>query len=361
MQERHANTKLESPSKYAFFNNLILNVFLFVTAIISLLVTILVISILCKHIKLETLVTSLALQQVKEVGVVTTQETLQYIECTCKIQWYTILILGILLLGLTFFTVTKVRKLKLFRGHLFSNAVKIMLFILYTKYNVPKKFCQTAGNIHLFKIAGTLTSENVKLKRNRIWDIMEVDWKEVNVNLNGNKITLPRSVTMKFWDKFKIRHLVKREPLLFHIMLKQAFFGLHCLLQIQYKIYQIFFQEMACYLSLHGSFLYGFFQCALLEGTTDLEITVQTLKGIHTFRKDYNAQSSLCSPWHSHDKCFPSLRKKMAAYMEERQTISDPFNQSFPNRPNSSPFAKISKVTLKQDNCKSHPQEKEKK
>ena len=55
-----------------------------------------------------------------------------------------------------------------------------------------------AGSIHLFKITGALTSEDVKLTRNRIWDIMEIDWKEVNVTLNGNKINLPKSVTIKF-------------------------------------------------------------------------------------------------------------------------------------------------------------------
>ena len=80
-----------------------------------------------------------------------------------------------------------------------------------------------AGSIHLLKITGTLTSENVKLKRNKIWDIIAIDWKEVNVILNGNKINLPKSVTIKFSDKFKIRYPVKREPLLFHIMLKQGF------------------------------------------------------------------------------------------------------------------------------------------
>ena len=38
-----------------------------------------------------------------------------------------------------------------------------------------------AGIIHLFKITGTLTSENVNLKRNKIWNIMEIDWKKVNM------------------------------------------------------------------------------------------------------------------------------------------------------------------------------------
>ena len=69
---------------------------------------------------------------------------------------------------------------------------------------------------------GTLTPENVILKRNIIWDVIELDWKEVNMTLNGNRINLPKSVTIKSRDKFKFRHIVKRVPLLFHIMSKQG-------------------------------------------------------------------------------------------------------------------------------------------
>ena len=74
LQERHTIMELELPNKNLFFNNFIF-VFLFVTAVISLLVTILVIPIPCKHKKLKTLVASLASEQIKEVGVVATQET----------------------------------------------------------------------------------------------------------------------------------------------------------------------------------------------------------------------------------------------------------------------------------------------
>ena len=176
--------------------------FLFVSAVISLLIMILAISILCKHTKLKTLVASPALQQIKEVDAVATQETLQYIECTCKIQWYTILMLGILILGLLIFIFINSRKLKLFRGHLFSHAVKIMLFISNTKHYVPIQLCKTAGSIHLFKITGTLTSENVKLKQNRIWDIIEIDWTEVSVTLNGllGLLWLPTVLQRRYKD-----------------------------------------------------------------------------------------------------------------------------------------------------------------
>ena len=55
-----------------------------------------------------------------------------------------------------------------------------------------------AGHMHLFKITGTLVPENVKLIQNFIWDIIEIDWKGVNMTLNENKVNLPNSVTIKF-------------------------------------------------------------------------------------------------------------------------------------------------------------------
>ena len=191
------------PNKNFFSNNFTVDVFLFITAILSLLVTSLVIYLQCKHKKFRMLVTSLALQQVREVGAVTTQEEV-IIAGTCKIRFYIILALSISILSLVIFAVLHSRELKLCRGHLFSNAVKIMLFISNVQYYVRMKLCKTAGSIHLFKITGMLNLENVKLKQKYIWNIIEIDWKEVNVTLSGNKINLPKSVTRKFRDKFKI-------------------------------------------------------------------------------------------------------------------------------------------------------------
>ena len=167
---------------------------MFVTAIISLSVIILVISILCTYMNLKTLATSLALQQLKEVGAVATQETLWYIECTCKVQRYTILMPSIYILGLILFVIMKLRKLKLFRWHLFSNTVKHLCLLLFdTKYYVPIKLCTTSESIHLFTITGTLTSENIKLKQNKMWVIIKIYWEEVSMTFNWNKFDLPKS------------------------------------------------------------------------------------------------------------------------------------------------------------------------
>ena len=64
----------------------------------------------------------------------------------------------------------------------------------------------------------------------------------------------------------------------------------------------------------------------------------------------HNTQSSMCSPLGSCIKPFPSLKKKMAAYIEEMAEPSPhPFNQSFPNRPNPSLFTKLPKAMLQKE------------
>ena len=42
------------------------------------------------------------------------------------------------------------------KGHKFTNAIKIMMFISDMQNYVQIKLCKTAGSIHLFKIRGML-------------------------------------------------------------------------------------------------------------------------------------------------------------------------------------------------------------
>ena len=62
LYEWHNNNDLDLPSKNFFFNNYTVGTFLSVTAIILLVVTTIAMYILCKHMKLKSLITSFALQ-----------------------------------------------------------------------------------------------------------------------------------------------------------------------------------------------------------------------------------------------------------------------------------------------------------
>ena len=96
-------------------------------------------------------------------------------------QWYIICMLLIILLGMIYLVTNRIRKSSLFGGHLFSNVPKVMLLISDIQLYIPVNLCKITGSIHLFQIRGKLTQENIKLKKNWIWDVLEIDWKEVKV------------------------------------------------------------------------------------------------------------------------------------------------------------------------------------
>ena len=97
----------------------------------------------------------------------------------------------------------KIRKTSFCKGCLFSNNTKILLFISNAHSYVPIKLHRVAKSIHLFQIKGRLNAENVKLKKNWIWDVLEIDWSDVSITLTDNEINLPRSVIIPFYRKIQ--------------------------------------------------------------------------------------------------------------------------------------------------------------
>ena len=53
--------------------------------------------------------------------------------CICEPNWYIVGLLLIMLLGITYLAMNKIKKSSLFKGCLFSNVTKVMLFISNTK------------------------------------------------------------------------------------------------------------------------------------------------------------------------------------------------------------------------------------
>ena len=223
LKERHDIDELDIgfSNKNFFTNKFIIDTFVFVIVIISVITTMILIYTLCKHNKLRALVVSLVLQQVKEVKAEEVRD--ENYKCKCISQFYVILALSIVIIGLVVFTILQVRRIRLCRGQLFLNVVKIMLFVSDIQYYVPVKLCKMAGSIHLFKISGKLMIDKVKLNKHYIWDILEIDYGEIKVTFNGRVVSLPKSITIKLWDKFKVRHIMGSQLIPFHLMLKQGF------------------------------------------------------------------------------------------------------------------------------------------
>ena len=102
LKQRHDIDELDLETYYKnfFTYNFIVDVFVFIIAIISVITTMIVIHALCKHNKLKTLVVSLALQQVQEVSASTTKQEDENYMCNYTSQFYIILALSIAIIGL---------------------------------------------------------------------------------------------------------------------------------------------------------------------------------------------------------------------------------------------------------------------
>ena len=166
--------------------------------------------------KLKALVTNIVMQCIKGVKATDVCDML----CTFKTQWYIVGMLIIITLGMLYLATNKIRKSSFFKGCLFSNNTKILIFISNAHSYIPIKLCRVDGSIHLFRIRGKLTPENVKLKKNWIWNVLEIDWSNVSITLNDNEIDLPNSVIIPSKERYRAKTLLRKHPLLFYVMLK---------------------------------------------------------------------------------------------------------------------------------------------
>ena len=115
----------------------------------------------------------------------------------------------------------KLKKNKVFQGHIFTNMVKISLFLANTQSYVPLELNSAAGNVHLFKLSGKLAIEKFTLRKNWIWDVLEINWDNAHVTLNERKINLPGTLTIPLIYKLKVRKLfMERNSMHMYIMLK---------------------------------------------------------------------------------------------------------------------------------------------
>ena len=86
-----------------------------------------------------------------------------------------------------------------------------------------------------------------------------------------------------------------------------------------------YFSRMNFNIRAQYSFVFYNFHCALPKDMIDVEVIIWTADGIHTYRRDRMTQTASYSLWSRQVKTFPSLRKKIAEYQEEKRRSFNPF------------------------------------
>ena len=152
LQEGKNEERAKQSSKFgSFLKGFLADILLFSAALVTMIIMLVLIYVVCGQSKLKTLVANIALQHAK--GTEAADGKSQDIYCTCEMQWFIIVML-LIMLGLIYLVIHKIKKSSLCKGCLFSNITKVMLFTPNTQSYVPIKLCKIAGSIHFFKIRG---------------------------------------------------------------------------------------------------------------------------------------------------------------------------------------------------------------
>ena len=123
----------DSEKETSLFGHLASKVFIFIIALISWIVALIVIMLLFKGAKMRALVTNLAMLK----GVKALTEGIKI--GTNYEYWIIIAWLSLILLGIMFLIIEKMHKMPIFRKYQYSNTIKILIFISNIKYYVPIK------------------------------------------------------------------------------------------------------------------------------------------------------------------------------------------------------------------------------
>ena len=113
----------KNKTKNKFFDNIAIDIFLFIAAIISMLVIVAIIHIVCRHAKLKALLTGIAFQPVKPAEAVVTNQIKQH----CTAQWYAIAVLTLMIILLIVYIYLTTQRCTIFKRRLYSK---------YSNYNV---------------------------------------------------------------------------------------------------------------------------------------------------------------------------------------------------------------------------------
>ena len=97
-----------------------------------MLVVIAIIHIVCKHMKLKTLLTGIAFQPIKQREAMVTSQIQQH----CTTQWYAIAVLTLMIVLLSIYICLTMQRFTIFKRRLYSNTVTIMLFFSDVKQSI---------------------------------------------------------------------------------------------------------------------------------------------------------------------------------------------------------------------------------
>ena len=164
LNSQEKKIKIQNSNIKTFLTTFDADALVFIAALLTVVITFMIIYMLTGQSKLKMLVVNIALQCVNAIEALNPKNKGTQ-NCDFGMLKF-LMILNFIIVILMI--LVKLKKSRIFQGHFFSNMVKVKLFIADTESYVPLELNKLARNVHLIKLTGILLLDNVTLKKNWI-------------------------------------------------------------------------------------------------------------------------------------------------------------------------------------------------
>ena len=183
-----------------------------------------IIGIIVKHFRLQTLVTSLGLTSlvpvtkayiIQKANEHTITEMPMYLakqhaeKVVCSHPTLTAVGSVIAITGLLYGLFKIFKSLSWYRGYKHSRCCTIYFFLYHEDYYTPLQLRKCSGHMSMFTMENKMAMNNLKLTKNYLWDLIEIDWADVKIK-NLEPISLPNKITVPLNHKVKTRNVMSK-------------------------------------------------------------------------------------------------------------------------------------------------------
>jgi len=209
-----------------FWNHPIVTVFQTISAFTTVLLIVWLMYLACKQLKLKSLIQAGIMMKTVTPSDATANllqqaEDIWPTRFVCQDPWVSIFFTTITIVGMIVYFYKNVDFKALIHGYQYTNRCNVYLIVSKGPFYVPIRITETTGILQNFKLTAELSSEQVTLANNSLWDILHIDWQEVRVLYDDSIVHLPSEVPIPLVDKYRVRRKMNQEISL-HVMIKQG-------------------------------------------------------------------------------------------------------------------------------------------
>ena len=103
------------------------------------------------------------------------------------------------------------RSLSWYRGYRNSRCCTMYFFLYHDDFYTPLKIKSLSGHIHMYKMENKLMPGQLTLQRNYLWDTVTIDWENVQILKHDEPVAMPVTVTVLLSHKIKTRNILNTE------------------------------------------------------------------------------------------------------------------------------------------------------